>query len=72
MRPTRGAAGFSGIAAGTTGLATRAEGLGVGWVNIFDQWGRSGDGQPLVKQLMHDQAVAQAAAHAAPLQPAIG
>ena len=105
-------------------LAARAEGLGVGWVSIFnqaalqaalgipkgitpiaylcvgyvshffakpeleaagwlprlpiedlvyfDQWGRSDDRQPLVRQLRRDQAAAQAAANAAPLQPATG
>ena len=105
-------------------LAARAEGLGVGWVSIFnqsalqealgipkgitpiaylcvgyvshfyakpeleaagwlprlpieelvyfDQWGNSDDQQPLVGQLMRDQAAVQAVANAVLLQPATG
>lgn len=105
-------------------LAARAEGLGVGWVSIFnqpalqaalgipkgitpiaylcvgyvshffakpeletagwlprlpiedlvyfDQWGNSDDQQPLVRQLVRDQAAMQAAANASSLQPATG
>ncbi len=39
---------------------------------FFDQWGRRDDEAPLVRQLMRDQAAAQAKANAAPLQPASG
>lgn len=105
-------------------LAARAEGLGVGWVSIFnqaalqvalgipkgitpiaylcvgyvshfyakpeleaagwlprlpieelvyfDQWGRSDEQQPLIRQLIRDQAVAQAAANATVHQPVTG
>jgi 5,6-dimethylbenzimidazole synthase len=105
-------------------LAARAEGLGVGWVSIFnqaalqaalgipkgitpiaylcvgyvshfyakpeleaaswlprlpieelvyfDQWGRSDEQQPLIRQLIRDQAAAQAAANAAVHQPGSG
>jgi 5,6-dimethylbenzimidazole synthase len=105
-------------------LAARAEGLGVGWVSIFnqaalqaalgipkgitpiaylcvgyvshfyakpeleaagwlprlpiedlvyfDQWGQSNAQEPLIKQLINDQANAQAEANASVLQPASG
>lgn len=105
-------------------LAARAEGLGVGWVSIFnqsalqealgipkgitpiaylcvgyvshfyakpeleaagwlprlpiedlvyfDQWGQSDAQQPLIKQLMHDQATIQAEASASTRQPTSG
>jgi len=105
-------------------LAARAEGLGVGWVSIFnqaklqaalgipkgitpiaylcvgyvshfyakpeletagwlprlpieelvyfDQWGRSDEQQPLIRQLIRDQAAAQAAAKATVHQPETG